>query len=131
MSLDKNIFVSYLMPQTPSSNFLFIFNLNTVFKRTRKKYIYIVLCVGGGIEGGEFFFFQDKTCLGCHGKLRQDYDYDLRAHFILLLRAHSRLQAPNVKIIGVKLYPLVYVGVKKLNQLRNPLENNLSRGLSH
>ena len=102
-----------------------------MFKRTRKNiYIHIVLCVGGGIEGGEFFF-QDKTCPGCHGKLRQDYDYDLRAHFILLLRAHSRLQAPDVKIIGVKLYPLVYVGVKKLNQLRNPLENDLSRGLSH
>lgn len=87
--------------------------------------------LGAGSRVESFFFFQDKTCLGCHGKLRQDYDYDLRAHFILLLRAHSRLQAPNVKIIGVKLYPLVYVGVKKLNQLRNPLENNLSRGLSH
>lgn len=131
MSLDKNIFVSYLMPQTPSSNFLFAFNLiKHGVQANKKKYIYIVLCVGGGIEDEEFFF-QGKTCLGCHGKLRQDYDYDLRAHFILLLRAHSRLQAPDVKIIGVKLYPLVYVGLKELNQLRYPLDNDLSRGLSH
>ena len=76
-----------------------------------------------------FFFSQDKTCLGCHGKLRQDYHYDLRAHFIFLLRAHSRLQAPYVKIIGV--YPLVYVGLKELNQLRYPPDNDLSRVLSH
>ena len=88
------------------------------------------MCWGRG-RGWRVFFFQDKTCLGCHGKLRQDYDYDLSAHFILLLRAHSRLQAPDVKIIGVKLYPLVYVGVKELNQLRYPLDNDLSRGLSH
>ena len=119
------------MPQTPSSNFLFTFNLNTVFKRTRK-YIYILYCVlGAGSRVESFFFSQDKTCLGCHGKLRQDYDYDLRAHLIFLLRAHSRLQAPDVKIIGVKLYPLVYVGLKELNQLRYPPDNDLSRGLSH
>ena len=92
MSLDKNIFVSYLMPQTPSSNFLFTFNLNTVYI-----YIYSTVCWGRD-RGWRVFFFQDKTCLGCHGKLRQDYDYDLRAHFILLLRAHSRLQAPDVKV---------------------------------
>ena len=79
----------------------------------------------------ESFFFQVKTCLGCHGKLRQDYDYDLRAHFILLLRAHSGLQAPDVKIIDGKLYPLVYIGLKELNQLRYPLDNDLSRELSH
>lgn len=121
MSLDKNIFVSYLMPQTPSSNFLFTFNLNTVFKRTRKIYIYCTVCWGR--DRGWTVFFQDKTCLSCHGKLRQDYDYDLRAH--------SRLQAPDVKIIGVKRYPLVYVGVKELNQLHHPLENDLSRVLSH
>lgn len=96
----------------------------------KKKYIYIVLCVGGGIEDKEFFF-QGKTCLGCHGKLRQDYDYDLRAHFILLLRAHSRLQAPDVKLINGKLYPLVYISLKELNQLRYPLDKDLSRGLSH
>ena len=48
-----------------------------------------------------------------------------------LLRAHSRLQAPDVKIIGVKLYPLVYVGLKELNQLRYPPDNDLSRVLSH
>ena len=118
------------MPQTPSANFLFAFNVNTVFKRTRKN-IYILHCVLGAGSRVESFFFQDKTCLGCHGKLRQDYDYDLRPHFILLLRAHSRLQAPDVKIIGVKLYPLVYVGVKELNQLRYPLDNDLSRELSH
>ena len=117
------------MPQTPSSNFLFTFNLNTVFKRTRK-YIYILYCVlGAGSRVESFFFSQDKTCLGCHGKLRQDYHYDLRAHFIFLLRAHSRLQAPYVKIIGV--YPLVYVGLKELNQLRYPPDNDLSRVLSH
>ena len=130
MSLDKNIFVSYLMPQTPSSNFLFTFNLNTVFKRTRKN-IYLLYCVLGAGSRVESFFFQDKTCLGCRGKLRQDYDYDLRAHFILLLRVNSRLQAPDVKVIDGKLYPLVYTGLKELNQLRYPLDNDLSRGLSH
>ena len=128
MSLDKNIFVSYLMPQTPSSNFLFAFNLNTVFKRTRKN-TYILYCVLGAGSRMKSFFFQDKTCLGCHGKLRQDYD--LRAHFILLLRAHSRLQAPDVKLINGKLYPLVYISLKELNQLRYPLDKDLSRGLSH
>ena len=118
------------MPQTPSSNFLFTFNLNTVFRRTRKN-TYILYCfLGGGIEDEEFFF-QGKTCLGCHGKLRQDYDYDLRAHFILLLRTHSRLQAPDVKLINGKLYPLVYISLKELNQLRYPLDKDLSRGLSH
>ena len=88
------------------------------------------MCLGAGSRV-DSFFSQDKTCLGCHGKLRQDYDYDLRAHFILLLRAHSRLQAPDIKIIGVKLYPLVHVGLKELNQLRYSLDNDLSRGLSH
>ena len=56
VSLDKNIFVSYLMPQTPSSNFLFTFNLNTVFKRTRKN-IYILYCVLGAGSRVESFFF--------------------------------------------------------------------------
>lgn len=54
-----------------------------------------------------------------------------RISFFYYARILDSRPHADVKIIGVKLYPLVYVGVKKLNQLRNPLENDLSRGLSH